>query len=235
VVSLQWLMESGTGPFFTSFPGNVKQLMHNCRFNAALLDFGGVVAEEGFAAGVKAIARAAGRDQDEVWRVGLEAVWDSGYVYGRCQEGDFWKLFKARTGIEGDEKRWRDEILSLFVVRPWMRRFADRLRELGVVTAILSDQTDWLRLLDERQSFSQHFDKIFNSFDHDMTKQEPAFFSLALRELKLEPERTLFVDDNPGNVERARDLGMHAVLYKDREGFESDMMRLCPTALTNKD
>jgi glucose-1-phosphatase len=209
--------------------------MRNCRFDAALLDFGGVVAEEGFAAGVRAIAHAAGRDQGEIWRVGLEAVWDSGYVYGRCLEGDFWKLFKARTGIEGDEKRWREDILSLFVVRPWMRRFADRLRELGVVTAILSDQTDWLRILDEKQNFSRHFDMVFNSFDHAMTKQEPAFFSLALRELEVEPDRTLFVDDNSGNVERARALGMHAVLYKDQEGFESDMMRLCPTALTNKD
>jgi putative hydrolase of the HAD superfamily len=209
--------------------------MRNCQFDAALLDFGGVVAEEGFAAGVKAIASAAGRDPGEIWRVGLEAVWDSGYVYGRCLEGDFWKLFKARTGIEGDENRWREDILSLFVVRPFMRRFADRLRELGVVTAILSDQTDWLRLLDERHAFSRHFDKVFNSFDHAMTKQEPAFFSLALQELKLSPERTLFVDDNPGNVERARDLGMHAVLYTNREGFEADMARLCPIALTNKD
>ena len=209
--------------------------MRNCQLDAVLLDFGGVVAEEGFAAGVRAIARAAGRDQDEIWQAGLEAVWDSGYVYGRGRESDFWKLFKARTGIEGDENRWREDILSLFVVRPWMREFADRLRELGVVTAILSDQTDWLGLLDERQGFFRHFDKVFNSFDHAMTKQEPAFFTLALRELRVDPGRTLFVDDNPGNVERARALGMLAVLYRDREGFYSEMMQLCPTALTNKD
>ena len=205
--------------------------MNNCGLDAVLLDFGGVIADEGFAAGIKAIARESGRDEQDVWRAGLEAVWDSGYVYGRCGEAAFWRLFKERTGIRGDEAAWRERVLSLFVVRPFMRDVADRLRAVGVATAILSDQTDWLALLDERQEFFRHFDKVFNSYHHDMTKQEPEFFLVALRDLGVEPGRALFVDDNLGNVERARALGLHAIHYTDREDFERRMAHLCPGAL----
>lgn len=221
-------MEDGTDPFLTPIRKNVEQLMSKCRIDAVILDFGGVVAEEGFAQGIKAIARAHGRDEQAVWKAGLEAVWESGYVYGRGGEADFWRLFKERTGISGDEASWRSEVLSLFAVRPFMRELVERLRGMGVVTAILSDQTDWLAVLDERQEFFRHFDKVFNSYHHGMTKKEPEFFLLALRELGVEPGRAVFVDDNPGNVDRARELGMHAILYCDRDDFEQQLGRLCP-------
>jgi putative hydrolase of the HAD superfamily len=204
--------------------------MSKCRIDAVILDFGGVIAEEGFAQGIKAIARAHGRDEQEVWKAGLESVWDSGYVYGQGSEADFWRLFKERTGLVGDEEAWRDEVLSLFTVRPFMRELTQRLKTMGVVTAILSDQTDWLAVLDERQEFSKHFDMVFNSYHHGMTKREPEFFLLALRELNMEPGRVVFVDDNPGNVDRARELGMHAILYCDQGDFEERLARLCPGA-----
>lgn len=204
--------------------------MQECQLKAVLLDFGGVLAEEGFAGGLKALARAKGLEEDHVWRAGLDAVWDSGYVTGRADEAAFWKLLKERLDIEGDESGWREDILARFAVRPWMREMLDRLRAAGVVTAILSDQTDWLARLDSRQDFFKYFDKVFNSYDHGMTKQEPEFFLLALRELQVEPGQALFVDDNPGNVDRARALGLHAVLYRDREGFEREIRRLCPEA-----
>lgn len=207
--------------------------MQDCRLDAVLLDFGGVVAEEGFAEGLKVIARECGRDEISVWRTGLQAVWDSGYVFGRADEAAFWRLFKERTGLAGDEAAWREDILSRFTVRPRMRELVGRMRELGLITAILSDQTDWLELLDSRQGFFKHFDKVFNSYHHGMSKQEPEFFLRALGELGVEPGRALFVDDNPGNVERARDLGLHAVLYQDMEGFERELARLCPEALAD--
>ena len=203
----------------------------DCPLDALILDFGGVVAEEGFAAGLKALARGAGRDEHEVWQAGLAAVWDSGYVTGKADEAAFWKLFKERTGVEGDENAWRAEIFRLFAVRPFMRELAERFRTMGVATAILSDQTDWLARLDAEQGFFKHFDKVYNSYDHGATKLEPGFFLMALKDLGCAPGRALFVDDNPGNVERARALGMHAIHYTGREAFERDLALVCPAAL----
>ena len=205
--------------------------MPGCQIEAALLDFGGVIAEEGFAGGVKALAARHGHEPHALWQAGLKAVWDSGYVFGRADEAAFWALFKERTGIEGDSGIWREEILSRFVLRPWMLELADRLHGLGVRTAILSDQTDWLSLMDERHGFFKHFDKVYNSYNYAMSKLEPRFFLMALEDLGVRPERALFVDDNAGNVARARELGLTAILYEDRAGFEREFRAVCPEAL----
>lgn len=205
--------------------------MGECRIDWLLLDFGGVIADEGFALGLRAMARRAGRDEALLWRAGLEAVWDSGYVTGRAPEAAFWALFKERTGLAGDESRWREDILERFRVRPRMIELAGRFRSGGRTAAILSDQTDWLDRLDARQGFYRHFDRVFNSYRHGMTKQEPGYFRLALDELGAVPGRTLFVDDNPGNVERARALGLGAILYEDQPGFERELAAFCPELL----
>ena len=184
-----------------------------------LLDFGGVLADEGFAEGLKEIARHAGRDEHDIWQAGLSAVWDSGYVTGRADEAAFWRLFKERTGLEGDETAWRERIWSLFAVRPFMRELTQALTARGLRAAILSDQTDWLACLDERQDFFKHFERVYNSYDWGLTKKEPAFFHKVLEDMGVTPARALFVDDNPGNVELARTLGLQAILYTDRQDF----------------
>ena len=38
------------------------------------------------------------------------------------------------------------------------------LRRGGFLTAILSDQTDWLDRLEARHHFFGHFDRVFNSY-----------------------------------------------------------------------
>jgi len=200
-------------------------------YDVVFFDFGGVVAEEGFKEGLKALAREAGRDQVDVWQTGLKTVWDGGYVLGRADEAAFWTLFKERTGLSGDENHWRELIFSLFSVRPWMRDLADRMKSLGAATAILSDQTDWLPRLDESQRFYRHFDTVFNSYDHGLSKLEPEFFQLAMRTMRVGPDKSLFLDDNAGNVERARGLGMSAILYEDQNGFLEQLARLWPQAV----
>lgn len=44
-----------------------------------------------------------------------------------------------------------------------------------------------------------------------MLKPEPAIYRLLLEQWKLGPDRTLFIDDSPENVEGARCCGIHAV------------------------
>lgn len=205
--------------------------MQSCPIDCLMLDFGGVLAEEGFTAGLMAIARSAGRDAHETWQAGLQAVWDSGYIVGRADEAGFWRLFKERTGIEGDAGLWREDILRQFAVRPWMVALTQAFKARGAVTAILSDQTDWLDRLNDGQDFFKYFDKVFNSYYWGRTKKEPAFFLEALQCLKVRPERCLFVDDNAGNVGRALELGIVGVHYQDRAGFEQDLARICPAVL----
>ncbi len=105
-----------------------------------LFDYGGVLADEGFQQGLTEIARQNGLPPEQLIRLAIEAVYDSGYVLG-----------------QGDE--------------------AEIFREVA-------------------------------------------------RRLNLTPREILFIDDSPGNIQRAETEGLITLLFRDREQFEQDLKRL---------
>jgi HAD superfamily hydrolase (TIGR01509 family) len=193
------------------------------------MDFGGVLAEEGFREGLTAIARAAGRDPRDVVPAAYEMAWSTGFVVGGCDEAGFWRAFRTATGIGGDDDTLTEMVLTRFVPRPFLFALMDRARDQGLQTAILSDQTEWLARLDARLDVFSHFDAVFNSFEHGVTKREADFFQLALTALSARPETTLFVDDAPRNVALAESLGLRTILYRDEESFLEALAAVCPT------
>ncbi len=200
-----------------------------CDVELILFDFGGVVAEEGFRDGLAAIARQFGRDPGEVVSAGYELVYAVGYVTGRCDEHAFWQALRARTHITGSDQALAQELLSRFIVRPWMGSLMQRLRAWGVRLAILSDQTDWLDRLDSQYGFYSWFDRVFNSYYLGKTKKDPSLFVEVLAEMGVEPQRALFVDDHRGHVDRARQQGLSAIHYQDRAAFLEELARYCPS------
>jgi putative hydrolase of the HAD superfamily len=190
------------------------------KVSAVLFDFGGVLAEEGFRDGLMALARAQGLDPASVAREGTRAVYDSGFVLGKGTAADFWALLRGRTGLAGADDDLSKCILDGFLLRPWMIALVERLRGLGYVTGILSDQTYWLDALDARDRFFQAFDHVFNSYYLGKGKREASLFAEVARDLGLPPAAILFVDDDAGNVARARAAGLHAIRFADRRDFE---------------
>jgi len=193
------------------------------KIRAVLFDYGGVLAEEGFREGLKAIARAEGLASEEFFETARSAVYDSGYVTGHADEHAYWTLVRELTGIDRTEEYLRGRILERFELRAWMLEVARRLRRNGFLVGILSDQTQWLDELDQRDGFFQEFDVIFNSYRMGIGKRSPEIFSHVAEALGLPPQEILFVDDHEGNVSRANSRGLLGILYKDREQFMSEM------------
>lgn len=187
--------------------------------DAVLFDFGGVLAEEGFREGLKEIARRNRLDPETFYRLGSEAVYDSGYVVGKADEKAFWDLLCRRSGLGGYDADYTKIILERFRLRPSMLRLVRELKSLQVRVAILSDQTDWLDRLEERHRFYYLFERVFNSYHVGMSKRDPEVFLHALGELEVEGERTLFVDDSEGHVERASGLGLRTLLFREPASF----------------
>jgi putative hydrolase of the HAD superfamily len=196
------------------------------KIQAVLLDFGGVIAEEGFQQGLYAIAGKFGLDQKRFFQVANEAVYNSGYVTGRGSENDYWNEVRTHTGIMAGDEELRQEILSRFIPRAWMLESVKNMRQQGVVTAILSDQSDWLDKLEARYHFFQYFDAVFNSFHLGKTKRDPALFAETLQALKVIAGRTLFVDDNIGHIDRAAAAGLQTHHFEGQEGFMKKLKAL---------
>jgi putative hydrolase of the HAD superfamily len=138
---------------------------------AVLFDFGGVLAEEGFKQGLRAIAKERGLDPEDFYEIAGELVYQMGYVMGSSDEKAYWNAFREKTGVRGEDKEFREEILKRFELRPDMMEVVEKMRSSGLIVAILSDQTNWLDELDQRTPFHHHFDYVFNSFHLKKTKR----------------------------------------------------------------
>ena len=200
--------------------------MSSKQISVVLFDFGGVLADEGFRDGLVALAKEQDLDTAAMPAEGMKAVYDSGFVLGRGTAANFWALMRERTGLKGDDDVLTDRILSGFVIRPWIMEQVQQLHEQGYVTGILSDQTDWLDSLNKKYHFYDAFDHVFNSYYLGKGKQDSSLFTDVATELGTSPDEILFIDDDAGNVARARDMGMQALQFVDKESFLLELKQL---------
>lgn len=193
-----------------------------------LLDYGGVLAEEGFKAGLFHIARNNGRDPDELIRTAFSLVYELGFVTGMTRSDRFWSALRDQTGITGKDEQLTEAVLSRFVLRPWMLETVRILRENGVLAGILSDQCHWLDELNDRDGFFSSFDFVFNSFHTGRTKKDPGTFAYVLEKIGAAPGQAVFVDDHQAHVERARAQGLNAIFYTNRREFFQSLRSFFP-------
>jgi putative hydrolase of the HAD superfamily len=198
----------------------------NGKIDVVLFDFGGVLAEEGFKQGLIAIAMANGLDVTIFVQAAFDAIYASGYVLGKAPEKAFWKELKEKTGAKGDNASLMKEIFSRFILRSWMIDLVKKLKSEKITVGILSDQTDMLDKLNERFDFFKWFDHIFNSYDMGKGKRDVTLFDDVARILKAEPSRILFIDDDPGHVDRARQKGWNAIRYVNQKSFQKDLEKI---------
>jgi putative hydrolase of the HAD superfamily len=192
---------------------------------AVLFDFGGVLAEEGFREGLKAIAKGKGLDPGEFYKISSDLVYTTGYITGGCDEHSYWNAVRKRTGAKGTDHEFREEILKKFKLRPGVISVAEKIKSYGLIVGILSDQSNWLDELDRRTSFHHQFDYVFNSYHLKKTKRDPSIFREVSSLLGVRPKEVLFVDDNFGNIKRASRQGLRGVHFKGAREFQMEIKK----------
>ncbi|WP_167590415.1 HAD family hydrolase [Oceanidesulfovibrio indonesiensis] len=198
------------------------------QIGTVLIDFGGVIAEEGFMNGLRYMAKEQDLDPDTVFHEAVEIMYSCGYLVGKAQESTFWNTLAERTGLNGDQAAKREALLSRFIVRPRMLEIVAMLAAQGRQVAMLSDQTDWLDALNEKYEIFPYFHRVFNSYHEGMHKRQPEFFHHALEELGATAELALFIDDSARHVALARELGLAAIHFDTLAQVERELGEILP-------
>lgn len=184
------------------------------------------MAEEGFREGLKTIARKNGLDEETFFMRSRELIYDTGYVTGTGDEHAYWQAVRREFGVAASDAELRAEVLKRFVVRREMFAFAADLGRQGHTLALLTDQTDWLYVLDQENGMGMlaPFAFVFNSYDLHMSKRDPALFRYVEGALEVAAKDILFVDDTPENVRSAAKLGWTAILFLDSNAVQTELM-----------
>jgi putative hydrolase of the HAD superfamily len=164
----------------------------------------------------------------------VEAFWRERREYDRGTDAvAYWRDIAQATGRHFDDAliaeliRREIDFWSRFDPRPF--EWITELRQAGVRTGILSNLP---RPLGERlralPGFLDPFDQVTFSYELGFIKPEREIYEHALRGLGVTPEEALFIDDREENIEGARAVGLHTVLYTTWEeiGTEPLFVRL---------
>jgi putative hydrolase of the HAD superfamily len=104
----------------------------------------------------------------------------------------------------------------------------ERLREAGLRLGVVSNFEEWLERLLEQLGVRPFFDVRVISGVEGLEKPDPAIFRLAMSRAGVEPERSVYVGDNPEfDVEPALGVGMFPVLIDRRDRYpDADCSRI---------
>jgi 2-haloacid dehalogenase len=101
------------------------------------------------------------------------------------------------------------------------------LRSAGrPVFALSNMEPDRYALRKDRFAFMNWFDGAVISGIEGVAKPDRRIFEILLERHELDPGRTAFIDDSPGNVTAARDLGITALRFVSPEDLRRDLRGL---------
>lgn len=192
------------------------------KVSTVIFDYGGVLADEGWAKGIRIVAARFGYEPESFFELCVQAITDTGFCLGKVDEYGYWNAVKSKIELPMTVEELRNEILPRFVLRPNMIELAKNLGK-KYTTAILSDQTHWLDELNRRDDFFKVFKYVYNSYHDGNSKQSVSYFTETCNRLNISTNEAVFIDDNKGNIARASSVGINAILY---ENFEQTVDEL---------
>jgi 2-haloacid dehalogenase len=131
---------------------------------------------------------------------------------------------EARVLIEAYHRRWPEMLGG--AVAGSVELLAE-LHEAGVPVYALSNwSAETFPDAAGRFAFLGWFDGVLISGEVGVVKPDPRIFEELVRRYRLDPGRTVFIDDQPQNVEAAARLGFVAVLFRGADALGSELRGL---------
>lgn len=148
---------------------------------------------------------------------------------GQIDEEEFYKELNDCTGLhlstEEIKKAWNAMLLSF---REGSLQFLEDIRSKYKV--YLLSNTNLIHWNSFKESFhakkrtktfEDYFDKAFYSFKMGLRKPGEEIFYAVIKELKIDPAKTVFIDDSAQNIEAAKKAGLQTILLTPGKRIET--------------
>jgi len=202
------------------------------RRRGLLVDFGGVLTSDVFLS-FQAFCAAEGLSPDTVaqrFRADpsardLLAALETGEI----DEAEFEPRFAQLLGV-GEPAGLIDRLFAEMRPDEAMLDAVRAAHRAGVRTGLISNS--WGHGRYDRSQFPELFDGWVISGEVGLRKPSPEIYALGAEAIGLAPEQCVFVDDLPGNLKPARELGMATVHHRNAPETIAELERLLAVRLT---
>ena len=118
-----------------------------------------------------------------------------------------------------------DEVLAVWLSIeevPGTHDVVRALRDKGIRCCLATNQDVHRgRHMHGRFAYADLFDEAFYSYELGVAKPDPGYFRAILGRLGAPAHEVLFLDDNQGNVDAARSVGLHAEQWQHEHGLDA--------------
>jgi len=106
-------------------------------------------------------------------------------------------------------------------------KIVDKLVEKNYTLSLLSNTDLWhYHYCEQTLPVLQKFEKIFLSYELKMRKPDEEIFLTVAEKLAAQPDECLFIDDLEENIEAAKNLNFHTVLFQNAEQLRGDLKEM---------
>ncbi|MGH2695248.1 MAG: HAD family hydrolase, partial [Actinomycetota bacterium] len=202
-------------------------------FDALIVDFGGVLTTP-LDQSMIAFAEAEGIELEHLVRAALGAYAGerddlvTRFETGKLSESEFASAFAARlsefSGKDISAEGLVQRIFGGLRLEEDMLEAVAAVKGAGIKTGLLSNSwgVDYYPI----DKLKPLFDALVISGEVGMRKPDPEIFHLTTEKLGVAAERCVFVDDHPGHLKAAQEVGMTTVLHRGPEQTIAELSKL---------
>ncbi len=115
------------------------------------------------------------------------------------------------------EKLFFKAYRKIFKTNKQLYKFTFKLRKKGYKIGILSNQWHLSKQVHAPKKRMKKFNSVVITCDMGLRKPDPKIYKLILKKLKTKPSESIFIDNQIWNIEPAKKLGIHTILYKNNK------------------
>jgi epoxide hydrolase-like predicted phosphatase len=193
-----------------------------------IFDLGGVIINLDINATAKAFEKLGIDDFDKVYSQLSQSNLVDQFDKGIISEDDFFngikKQFNLKHTRQEFEQAWNAMLLDFPKHRMHsLKKYKEKYRTFLLSNTNETHVREFHRTLYQNigvRDLEGFFEKVYYSCRTGMRKPDKEIFELVLRDNKLDPKETLFIDDTVHHVEGAKRAGINAILLGKGEEFE---------------
>lgn len=191
--------------------------------NAVLWDMGGVIMRTENHAPRLALAKRIGVDHREMARLIFDSEESRRAQLGEIPARSFWDATGDKYGLSPMDFMadfFKGDIIDYDLVQE-IRKLRSRYKT-GLLSNAFSDMRFWMK----EWKIEDAFDQILISAEVKLMKPDPAIYSLAINQLGVKAQETIFIDDAAANIEGAKQAGMQGIQFISRDQTLADLQAI---------
>jgi glucose-1-phosphatase len=185
--------------------------------NAIVFDLGGVIVDLAVGKTIQSFSNLSGLAAAQIREAYLKYPGFFAYEKGEMSDDEFRQMLRSIFSLQVSDEEldasWNAMLVDLPMKKlQWLNRLKDKVQVYALSNTNNIHITYVNEVMLKGGVLDTYFHKCYYSHQVNMRKPDNEIYHHVLHDAGLKPETTLFLDDNPHNIQAAQRLGIQARL-----------------------